>query len=188
MPIFADKGVQFAKNSDHGTLIILYEYKLARNNNSIRGDGSLYRQLDLQMPKLPLPIRIHETRKKFQSKAEQSLTMRGFSNFQENQFIKLKDNSPLENISPRRGFIRCQNYKITYDIFCFKLNKGATYIPFKAGLCGQHGQTHAISGKTIFLSDKVGFNSIANDLIVVIDCSSIEGVTERIFSNQVEID
>ena len=182
MPIFADKGIQFSKNSNHGTLIILYEYKLARNNNSIRGDSSLYRQLDLQMPKLPLPIRIHETRKKFQSKAEQSLTMRGFSNFQENQFIKLKENSPLENISPRRGFIRCQNYKITYDIFCFKLNKGATYIPFKAGLLWTvNGQTHAISNKNLFLSDKVGFNSIANDLIVVIDCSSIEGADREDF-------
>ena len=108
--------------------------------------------------------------------------MRGFSNFQENQFIKLKENSPLENISPRRGFIRCQNYKITYDIFCFKLNKGATYIPFKAGLLWTvNGQTHAISNKNLFLSDKVGFNSIANDLIVVIDCSSIEGADREDF-------
>ena len=44
--------------------------------------------------------------------------------------------------------------KITYDIFCFKLNKGATYIPFKAGLLWTvNGQTHAISGKNIFLSE-----------------------------------
>ena len=182
MPIFAEKGKQFEKKSNHGTLIILYEYKLARNNNSIRGDNSLYRQLDLQMPKLPLPIRVHETRKKFQGKAEQSLTMRGFSNFQENQFHKLKENSPLEDISPRRGFIRCQDYKITYDIFCFKLNKGPTYIPFKAGLLWTvNGQTHAISGKNLFTSDKVGFNSIVKDLIIVIDCSSIEGADREDF-------
>ena len=182
MPIFAEKGVQFSKNSNHGTLIIMYEYKLARNNNSIRGDNSLYRQLDAQMPKLPLPIRIHETRKKFQGKAEQSLTMRGFSNFQENQFYKLKENSPLESISPRRGFIRCKNYKITYDIFCFKQNKGPTYIPGKAGLLWTvNGQTHAISNKNLFTSDKVGFNSIVNDLIIVIDCTSIEGADREDF-------
>ena len=182
MPIFAERGKQFEKNSNHGTLIILYEYKLARNNNSIRGDGSLYRQLDLQLPKLPLPVRIHETRKKFQSKAEQSLTMRGFSNFQENQFHKLKEKSPLEDITPKRGFIRCKDYKITYDIFCFKLNKGSTYIPHKAGLLWTvNGQTHAINNKQLFTSDKVGFNSIVNDLIIVIDCSSIIGADREDF-------
>ena len=182
MPIFAEKGKQFAKNSNHGTLIILYEYKLARNTSAIFGDNSLYRQLDIQLPKLPLPVRVHETRKKHQTASEQALTMRGFSNFQENQFLKKKSASPLEDISPRRGFLRCQNYKITYDIFCFKENKGKTYIPQNAGLLWTvNGQTHAISKKDLFRTDKVAFDRIEKDLIIVIDCSSIQGADREDF-------
>ena len=87
-PIFPDKdGNQFGKESEYGTLIVLYEYNLA-TSQALRGNTSLYRRLDIQMPKLPLPVRLYETRKRFTSEREQSLTMRGFSNFQENQFIK----------------------------------------------------------------------------------------------------
>ena len=98
-----------------------------------------------------MPIRVHETRKKQQTEREQALTLRGFSNFQENQYIKKQKDSNLEEITPRRGVFRCQGYKITYDIFCFKKNKGKTYIPKNAGLLWTvNGQTHAIGQKELF--------------------------------------
>ena len=180
MPIFPEKGKQFSKNSEFGTLIILYEYKLA-TSAALRGSTSLYRQLDAQLPKLPLPVRLHETRKKYQSEREQSLTMRGFSNFQENQFLKGKQDL-LENISPRRGFIRCQNYKIIYDIFCFKKGGGESYIPKSAGLLWTvNGQTHAISKKDIFRVDKLSFEAIQKDLLIVVDCSDIKNADREDF-------
>jgi|MDTC01.3.fsa_nt_gb hypothetical protein len=178
-PIFPEKSgnqlSQFGRETESGTLVVLYEYNLS-TSHALMGSASLYRRLDIQMPKLPLPVRIIETRKKFRSEKEQSLTMRGFSNFQENQYIKKKKESPLETISPRRGFIRCEDYRITYDIFCFKKGKGKTYIPSSAGLLWTvNGQTHAISNKEIFKIDKLSFNEIADDLIVVIDCTDITG-------------
>ena len=77
----------------------------------------MYRQLDLQLPKLPLPVRIHETRKKFQSKAEQSLTMRGFSNFQENQFHKFRFHPLMEStMKEAHKRSRSPKYKRKYHL------------------------------------------------------------------------
>ena len=127
-------------------------------------------------------ILCHETRKKHQTEREQALTLRGFSNFQENQYLKKKDNSNLEEVSPRRGIFRCQKYKITYDIFCFKKNKGKTYIPENAGLLWTvNGQTHAISKKELFRNPKVAFDAIIDDLIIVIDCTALQGADREDF-------
>ena len=183
MAIFPQKGSQFTKKSEHGTVIILYEYKIA-TSAAIFGSDSLFRQLDIQLPRIPLPVRLHETRKKKQTAREQSITNRGFSNFQENQFIKKKEDSNLEDITPRRGYLRTDenNYKIVYDIYCFKKGKGATYIPNNAGLLWTlNGQTHAISKKELFRIDKLAFDIIAKDLLIVIDCTSIKGADREDF-------
>lgn len=183
LEIFPEKGEQFKKKTNHGTIIILYEYRIS-TSAAIFGSDSLYRQLDIQLPRIPLPIRLHETRKKQQTAREQSITNRGFSNFQENQFIKKKTESNLEDISPKRGFLRTveSNYKIIYDIYCFKKGKGATYIPKNAGLLWTlNGQTHAISKKELFRIDKLAFDVIAKDLLIVIDCSSIKGADKEDF-------
>ena len=90
--------------------------------------------------------------------------------------LKNKNNSELEDIKPRKGYLRVENYNITYEIFCFKKGKGKTYIPRSAGLLWTvNGQTHAISRKDIFKIDKLSFDAIQNDLLVVIDCSNITG-------------
>ncbi len=176
MPIFPDKsGNLFGRTSDHGTVILLYEYKVA-SSQALRGKDCLYRQLDVQLPKVPLPIRVYETRKRFTSDREQSLSGRGFSNFQENQFIKNKQESSLEDISPRRGYMRVDNYKIKYDIFCFKKGLGYTYIPKSAGLLWTvNGQTHGITKNNFFDRKELVFNEIARDLLIVIDCTDIDG-------------
>jgi len=175
MPIMPSNDGQFSRQKKHGTVVVLFEYKLA-TSQVIRGKDSLYRQLDIQLPKLPLPVRIYEHREKFDSEKNQSLTMRGFSNFQINQMLKGKSESNLEDISPRRGFLKVDDYKISYDIFCFKKGKGDTYIPKSSALLWTvNGQTHAISPRDIFRVDKLSFNAIQKDLLIVIDCSDITG-------------
>jgi len=174
MPLMpSDKG-QFSKEKPYGTLVILYEYQIA-TSHALRGD-CLYRQLDIQVPKLPLPVRLYETRSKFESEKTQALSVRGFSNFQLSTLLKNKNNSETEDIKPRKGYLRVENYNITYEIFCFKKGKGKTYIPRSAGLLWTvNGQTHAISRKDIFKIDKLSFDAIQNDLLIVIDCSNITG-------------
>ena len=100
------------------------------------------------------------------------------------RLIKKKEDSNLEDITPRRGYLRTDesNYKIVYDIYCFKKGKGATYIPNNAGLLWTlNGQTHAISKKELFRIDKLAFDIIAKDLLIVIDCTSIKGADREDF-------
>ena len=175
MPIMPSEKGQFSREKKFGTVVVLYEYKLA-TSQALRGKDCLYRQLDIQLPKLPLPVRVYEHRNRFESEKMQSLTMRGFSNFQINQMLKGKKESNLEEISPRRGFLKVEGYNIIYDIFCFKKGKGDTYIPKSSALLWTvNGQTHAISPRDIFRVDKLSFNAIQKDLLIVIDCSNITG-------------
>jgi len=180
MPLMPSEKGQFTKEKLFGTLIILYEYKIA-TSHALRGD-CLYRQLDIQIPKLPLPVRLFETREKLESEKTQALSVRGFSNFQLHTLVKNKKNSELEDIKPRKGYLRVENYNIIYEIFCFNKGKGKTYIPRSAGLLWTvNGQTHAISRKDIFKIDKLSFDAIQNDLLIVIDCSNITGADREDF-------
>ena len=72
--------------------------------------------------------------------------------------------------------MRVDNYKIKYDIFCFKKGLGYTYIPKSAGLLWTvNGQTHGITKNNFFDRKELVFNEIARDLLVVIDCTDIDG-------------
>ena len=44
-----------------------------------------------------------------------------------------------------------------------------------------NGQTHAISKKELFRIDKLAFDIIAKDLLIVIDCTSIKGADREDF-------
>ena len=77
----------FSKEVGHGTCIVLYEYKI-KKGHGIRG-GGLYRKLETQLPRLPLPIRLWETRKQFPHERSQSVGVKGFVIFMIKIFIKM---------------------------------------------------------------------------------------------------
>ena len=61
LPLFPQGEEAYARNTKWGTAIKLYEYKLTGKSHILRGDGLLYR-LDLLLPGVALPIRLHECR------------------------------------------------------------------------------------------------------------------------------
>ncbi len=62
MPIFPEGPAPYARESEWGTCIKLYEYSLqGPKSNILLSDGLLYR-LDVLLPEVGLPIRVHECR------------------------------------------------------------------------------------------------------------------------------
>ncbi len=186
-PIFPDvingKATSFTRHVTHGTCILHYEYNIP--NGSAVPSGGIYYPINKQMPRLPIPIRIYETRNKFKQSKSQTQTARGLLNFIERDQIlnsANKKNSNMENISPSRDYMTVNGYKITYDIICFKKGKGDNYIDTSGVLWTVNGQTHAIQNNRFFQNQKLAFNKIQKDLLIVIDCSNITGADrENVF-------
>ena len=61
MPIFPKGQKPYAKESEHGTLIKLYEYSTSARTHMFRR-GGIQERLDLLLPEVGLPIRLHECR------------------------------------------------------------------------------------------------------------------------------
>jgi len=62
MPIFPDFAEAYAREAEWGTLIKLYEYSLPGHRSHILLPTGLLSRLELLLPELALPIRLHECR------------------------------------------------------------------------------------------------------------------------------
>ena len=61
MPLFPQGNKAYARDTGWGTAIKLYEYKLTGRSHILLEDGLLQR-LDLLLPRIALPVRLHECR------------------------------------------------------------------------------------------------------------------------------
>ena len=61
LPLFPQGRKAYVRDARWGTAVKLYEYKLTGRSHILRRDGLLYR-LDLLLPRLALPVRLHECR------------------------------------------------------------------------------------------------------------------------------
>jgi len=188
MPIFPFENTPYKRESKWGTLIKLYEYK-SRQKQFMFRKGGMQEILDLLLPDIALPIRLHECRK-FKGVKERSyeLTLNGIG-------VRLSDNSRksiddqqrnIEVDFPVGGSINLNGNTIIYRIYAFKEGKEASYkISAKYGiLFTLNGQTQGIEHDRFFERKNVRMNAIKSSLLVEVDCSSIDDYTrEEIFHN-----
>ncbi|HZP85391.1 MAG TPA: hypothetical protein VFB54_01130, partial [Burkholderiales bacterium] len=152
-----------------GSLVKLYEYQLKGTGNILRRDG-LLQKLDLLLPDPALPIRLHECRKRAigsEDASEQSTTMAGL-------FSRLADSKNLEDAPPINMPMTVHGKELVARVFAFKPGKGATYRGAEGVIFTVNGQAHANIKASIFSRKRVGLQRIATDLLVVVDCSSLD--------------
>ncbi|ROZ72083.1 hypothetical protein [Ramlibacter sp. WS9] len=171
MPLFPKGDVAYKRDVESGTLIKLYAYQLKSTGNIIRRDGLLYK-LDLLLPDPALPIRMHECRKRAhgvgeKGASEQSTTMAGL-------FARLQKSDNLEDTPPMSMPITIQGKQIIARVFAFKPTKAATYRSNEGVIFTVNGQAHADIKATIFARKRVGLQRLARDLLVVVDCSTLD--------------
>lgn len=167
MPLFPQGDKAYGRQVEHGTLIKLYEYHLKNLGNILRRDG-LRPKIDLLLPDPAIPIRFHECRPRIRGKeaSEQTETMSGL-------FARLRDNQNVEDAAPTSVPIVIRGRQLMARIYAFKAGKSETYRDNEGVIFTVNGQAHGYIKANIFARKSVGLQRLAKDLLVVVDCSSL---------------
>ncbi len=168
MPLFPQGDKAYERRVEYGTLIKLYDYQLPNSGNILMRDG-LLSKLDLLLPDPALPIRVHECRPRArgQGAAEATTTMSGL-------YSRLKDNPNVEDVRPEAEPITVRGRQLIARIFAFKPGRAKTYRDNEGIIFTVNGQTHADIKANFFARQRVGLQRLAKDLLVVVDCSTLD--------------
>lgn len=185
LPIFpeANSSVRdaYVRTSTYGSLVKLYEYALdGTKSNIVRSGGGLLQRVDFGMPEMALPIRLYECRPGYRGHAgSHSTSVMGI--------VARLDRDRLSNLEP--GFpvghlMRIQGREVRLRTYAVKGSAKEYRSGSSALIFSINGQTHATKSTEFFRRKKVGLSQLADSLVVVVDCSQIEGqLREDMFMN-----
>jgi len=172
LPIFPEGRKAFVRNSQWGSLIKLYEYSAAgyySNTHILRKDGLLSR-IDLRLPDIALPIRLHECRTGFRGHAGSFDTnMTGLG-------VRLEEDKAKNMELISTGSLMVAGEEMGATIYAFKKGKADTYRKNEGILFTVNGQVHAELSARFFARKEAGrLDYIADSILVIIDCSELTG-------------
>lgn len=177
MPLFpTDFENPYKRESEFGSLIKLYEFDWTGDRSDItRGRGGLLRRLELKVADPALPFRVYECRGYRKDAAYHDGT--GVVNFVEanRKDVELEVGADLS----------VMGRKIPARAYLFKTGEAEDVRMADHGvLVTINGQTHAFMHSRFFRRRSVRLGYLDKDLLVVTDCSEIEGRTrEDMFMN-----
>jgi len=170
MPIFPDGRNAYDRESEWGTLIKLYEYSVTgfSKTHILRRKGLLSR-IDLLMPDVALPIRLHECRPSYRGhKGSFETTLAGIG-------VRLEDDraNNLEESFPSSCPMSVAGQQMTATIYAFKRGKAETYRRNEGIIFTVNGQTHGYFALDFFR--RAGLSYLRDSILVVVDCSKLVG-------------
>ncbi len=146
---------------ESGTLIKLYQYQTDAVTQ-FGQTGGLRQELDVWMPQLPLPIRLHECRWQGRPRSsEWNLT--GLNR-------RLKEAEPEYDAT---GTLTIRGEPFTYRIFCLERDNASRYRGIQGVVFAVNGQSHGMLHKRLFGTKAVGLGPLENALSVVVDCTEL---------------
>ena len=157
---------------ESGTLIKLYQYQTDAVTQ-FGQTGGLRQELDVWMPQLPLPIRLHECRWQGEARStEWNLT--GLNR-------RLKEAKPEYDAT---GTLTVRGEPFTYRIFCLEGDNANRYRGDQGVVFAVNGQSHGMLHKRLFVTRAVDLGLLENALAVVVDCTelsvpSLEDLTQK---------
>jgi hypothetical protein len=181
LPIYPVRNKPYVRESEWGTLIKLYEYQATGFRSHILMPDGLLSRLDILLPQIALPIRLHECRN-YGGVDERSFetTISGLS-------VRLGDDKAknLEEGFPDAGQFMVNGQRMNYTVYAFKPDKSKTYKNKSEGIIFTiNGQTHATISSDFFTRDKVKKGRIKDSILLIVDCTKIDGRTrEDLFPN-----
>jgi hypothetical protein len=178
LPIFPDKNEPYKRDAKWGTVIKLYNYKTKSRGHALR-DSGLLRALEILLPDIGLPLRIHECRKSFKGHAGSfANNLTGIQN-------RLREeNNSLELKEPLGDAITIEGQKFEMLIYVLKSKEAtSTYRKSDKGIIFTlNGQSQGWYHERFFEKAQMGY--LKDSLIVIIDCSKIDYTTqEELFDN-----
>jgi hypothetical protein len=181
MPIFPQGRNPYARESEWGTLIKLYEYAATGfKSNIVFSTPNLLSRMNLLLPDVALPVRLYECRptyKGHEGSFENNLTGLG---------VRLEDDhgNNLEEGFPSSCPISAMGEQMTATIYAFKKGKAETYVKHEGIIFTLNGQTHGHLTPDFFRRGAVGLSYLADSILVMVDCSRFTGrARELLFMN-----
>ena len=179
MPIFPDGINPYAQEAEWGTLIKLYEYAATGFKSNILMRDGLLSRMDLLLPELALPIRLHECRDYSGHEGSFQTTLTGLG-------VRLEDDraNNLEEGFPSSCPLSAAGQEMTATIYAFKKGRAETYRKHEGIIFTLNGQTHGHLTPDFFRRKNVGLSYLADSVLVVVDCSRFSGrAREDLFMN-----
>ena len=179
LPLFPRRNQAYVRDTQWGTAIKLYEYNAGRfRSHILLPDGWLYR-LDLLLPQVALPIRLHECRDYTGRRGSFDTTLTGLS-------VRLSDDrgDNIEDGFPTSSSFTIAGEQMTAEIYAFKRGRAGTYRRGEGVVFVVNGQTHGSLPRRFFSRKAVRMNRLEDSILVVVDCSNISGrAREDLFMN-----
>jgi hypothetical protein len=181
LPIFPEGRNAYSRMSAWGTLIKLYEYSATGYRSHIlRKDGILGR-IDLLLPDIALPMRLHECRSGYRGhEGSFETTLTGIK-------VRLEDDKAenIESDFPDSSPMNVLGEEMTVTIYAFKKGRADAYRKNEGIIFIVNGQTHGYLTQDFFTRRKAGSLSyLADSLLVSVDCSKLSGrAREDLFMN-----
>jgi hypothetical protein len=180
MPIFPEGTNPYGREAEWGTLIKLYEYDaVGFRSNIVFSTPSLLSRMDLLLPDVALPIRLHECRDYRGHEGSFQTTLTGLG-------VRLEDDRAqnLEEGFPASCPLSAAGQEMTATIYAFKKGKAETYRKNEGVIFTLNGQTHGHFTPDFFRRKNVGLSYLADSILVVVDCSRFSGrAREDLFMN-----
>ena len=178
LPLFPEADKAYNRETSWGTAVKLYEYKITGRSHILRGDGLLQR-LDLLLPRIALPVRLHECRGYSGHPGSFDTTLNGLG-------VRLSDDRSenLEPGFPTSGAFTIRGEQMTAEVYAFKRGKADTYKGSEGIIFTVNGQTHGSLDRRFFGRRSVRMNRLEDSILVIVDCSHISGRNrEDLFMN-----
>ena len=168
----------YARSTSWGTAIKLYEYNLIGKSHILLSDGLLYR-LDILLPRIALPVRLHECRDYKGAAGSFDTTLNGLG-------VRLNDDRGLnlEEGFPTSSSLTVNSEPMTASVYAFRRKKADTYRKDEGVIFSVNGQTHGHLQRRFFTRKSVGMSRLEDSILVIVDCNNISGRSrEDLFMN-----
>ena len=161
----------YYRDSQYGSLVKLYEYGFQGDRSHILRRSGLLRRLESVLPEMALPVRLYECRQGYRGHAG------SFANNARGLVARLEQDraNNLES-RPWGTIMNLEGREIRLRFFVFKDGNAALYrTPKQAVVFAINGQMHGSLTTDFFRRGSVGMSYLADSLLVLVDCSDIDG-------------
>ena len=174
-PLFPESNSEvreaYYRNSHHGSLVKLYEYSFQGGRSHILQRDGLLRRLESVLPEMALPVRLYECRQGYKGHAG------SFANNARGLVARLERNQANNlELEPWGNIVSFEGREIRLRFFVFRDGNAALYRrPKQAVVFTINGQMHGALPTDFFRRRSVGMSYLADSLLVLVDCSDIDG-------------
>jgi hypothetical protein len=169
LPLMPEKNLPYKRSMRWGTCLKLYNYDMRGFKGYILRKGGLLGRLEILLPEVALPVRLHECREGYAGhKGSFDTNLVGL--------IERLESSRGNNLEP--GYpdslpLKPQGQPMTAKVYAFKGNRAESYRADQGIVFTVNGQTHGAIPKSFFERKSVKMDRLAKSLLVIVDCSHI---------------